>query len=130
MGLSIAVSLILTVSTVLVHYEALRVTSSLIPRLTIAPRRRLLVVLGAIFLAHMIEIWLYAVTYYGLAEGFHVGGFGGSFQNRFQDFVCFSTETYTSVGFGDVYPLGGLRLIAGIETLTGLLMIGWSASFT
>jgi hypothetical protein len=29
-----------------------------------------------------------------------------------------------------VYPVGKMRLIAGIEALTGLLMIGWSASFT
>ncbi|MGE5242209.1 MAG: ion channel [Bacteroidota bacterium] len=38
--------------------------------------------------------------------------------------------TYTSLGLGDVYPLGDLRLIAGIESLIGLLMIAWSASFT
>ena len=37
---------------------------------------------------------------------------------------------YTSVGFGDILPQGHLRLIAGVEGLAGLLMIGWSASFT
>jgi hypothetical protein len=41
-----------------------------------------------------------------------------------------STETYASLGFGDVYPVGVMRLVAGIEALTGLLMIGWTASFT
>ena len=33
-------------------------------------------------------------------------------------------------GFGDVYPVGQMRLLAGIEALTGLLMISWTASFT
>ena len=39
--------------------------------------------------------------------------------------AVFATEPLQSV-----YPLGGLRLMAGIETVTGLMMIGWSASFT
>jgi hypothetical protein len=38
--------------------------------------------------------------------------------------------TYTSLGFGDVYPIESMRLISGVEALTGLLMIAWSASFT
>jgi len=42
----------------------------------------------------------------------------------------FSAETYTTIGLGDTYPLGPLRLITGIEALNGLLLIGWSASFT
>lgn len=42
----------------------------------------------------------------------------------------FSAETYTTIGLGDIYPLGPLRLITGIEALNGLLLIGWSASFT
>ncbi len=128
--LAAAVSIALVVATVLIHYEALRYTSNLIAVLTMAPRRRLLVVLAVVILAHTTEIWLHAVAYYGLYNGLHLAGFHGVFHDDFQDFVYFSTETYTSLGFGDVYPLGGLRLIAGVETLTGLLMIGWSSSFT
>ena len=36
----------------------------------------------------------------------------------------------SSLGHGDIYPLGGLRLMAGIETITGLMVIAWPASFT
>jgi hypothetical protein len=128
--LAAVVSIALAATTVLIHYETLRHTSALIARLPMAPRRRLLVVLACVFLAHTVEIWLHAVAYYGLFKGLHISGFRGTFHNRFPDFLYFSTETYTSLGFGDVYPLGGLRLIAGFETLTGLLMIGWSSSFT
>ena len=43
--------------------------------------------------------------------------------------MYFSAETYTSLGFGDVTPDGPVRLLVGAETLNGLLLIGWSASF-
>ena len=42
--------------------------------------------------------------------------------------MYFSAETYTSLGFGDISPLGPIRMIAGFEALHGLLMIGWSSS--
>lgn len=35
-----------------------------------------------------------------------------------------------AVGYGDVVPSGELRLLAGVEALNGLLLIGWSASYT
>jgi potassium channel LctB len=38
--------------------------------------------------------------------------------------------SYTSLGLGDVYPGGSLRLITGVEALNGLLMIARSGSFT
>jgi len=44
--------------------------------------------------------------------------------------LYFSAETYTSLGFGDLIPIGPLRLLAGAEALNGLVLIGWSASFT
>lgn len=40
-----------------------------------------------------------------------------------------SMVTFTSLRLGDVFPQGELCLITGIEVLTGLLVIGWSASF-
>ena len=44
--------------------------------------------------------------------------------------MYFSAATYTSLGFGDLTPTGPVRLLAGVEALNGLLLIGWSASFT
>jgi hypothetical protein len=40
-----------------------------------------------------------------------------------------SAETYSSLGFGDVIPFGAIRLVAGVEALNGLLLIGWTASY-
>ena len=47
----------------------------------------------------------------------------------FSEYVYFSAVSYTSLGLGDIYPTGGLRLVTGAEALLGLLMIAWSASF-
>ncbi len=130
MILAMIFSTLLVLGTVLIHYEALRLTSAVLPRLAVPPRPRILVVIIAMFAAHTVEVWLHAIAYYLLADHFGIGSFGGHFGAGFADYLYFSTVTYTSLGFGDVYPLGGLRLIAGVETLTGLVMIAWSASFT
>ena len=46
------------------------------------------------------------------------------------DSFYFSVVAVTTVGFGDVYPVGPIRFMTGMEALTGLVMITWSASFT
>ncbi len=46
------------------------------------------------------------------------------------DSVYYSAMVYTTVGFGDMVPSGGLRLITATEALVGLSLITWSASFT
>ena len=41
----------------------------------------------------------------------------------------FSIVTYTTVGYGDLVPPERLRLVAGVEGLTGILMCGLSTAF-
>jgi hypothetical protein len=82
------------------------------------------------FVAHILEIILYGAAYYFLRDKLGLGSFTGQFIDSFPTFVYFSAETYTSVGFGDIIPTGPLRFVCGIEALNGLLLIGWSASFT
>lgn len=120
----------LVLLTVLIHYEILRLTSLLLPQLKIPPRQLTLVVIAATFIAHTLEVWLHALVFYLTIHYFEIGSFGGSFEDQLGDYLYFSTSTYTSLGYGDIYPLGGLRLMAGIEAITGLMMIAWSASFT
>ncbi len=129
MLLALLISAFLVAACVLIHYEVLRFTSILLDRLTIPPRPRILVVMIAVFLAHALEIGMYAVAYL-LADRLGIGSIGDTLEYHFNDYLYFSTQTYSSLGFGDIIPLGGLRMMAGIETVTGLVMIGWSASFT
>jgi hypothetical protein len=46
------------------------------------------------------------------------------------DCMYFSATVYSTLGFGDLVPTQAMRLLAGIESVTGLLLITWSASFT
>lgn len=121
---------VMLVLTVVVHYEALRLISDhLMPRLRMHPRNQMIYVILAVFFAHTLEVWLFAGGYYVLvATG--TGGIHGAMAGQGLDYVYFSLVSYTSLGFGDVYPSGGLRMLTGLEALIGLLMIGWSASFT
>jgi hypothetical protein len=124
------ICVVLVVVTTLMHYESLRLISAVIPRITSRGRLRVLISLFAMFIAHVLEIAFYALAYYVIRDEFGLGSFGGQFIDSFSTFLYFSAETYTSVGFGDIYPTGALRLVCGIEALNGLLLIGWSASFT
>ena len=127
---AIAVTVLVALS-ILVHYEVLRLTSAVVPELGwVKPRARVVIVVFACFAAHTVEVWLFALAYYLFVDVLHLGGFGGLHHGGFVDNVYFSAITYTSLGFGDVYPLDNVRLISGVEALVGLLMIGWSASFT
>ncbi len=121
---------LLVVTSTLLHYEALRLLSACIPHLRIRPRARLIAVILGTFLGHLLEISCYALAYYYLRDHFGLGNFGGKFADSFASYFYFSAESYTSIGLGDIYPLGPLRLITGVEALNGLLLIGWSASFT
>jgi hypothetical protein len=120
----------LVLVTILMHYEVLRFTSDHLVDLPIPPRTRLLAVVIAAFAAHTAEVWLYAIAYWVSITEFGLGGFGGQAVSGFEDSLYFSAVTFTSLGLGDYYPTRALRLIAGVEALNGLVLIGWSASFT
>jgi hypothetical protein len=84
---------------------------------------------------HIAEIWIFGLLIWALLQwpacGHVVSGSGaapGVF--GLLDSVYLSAVTYTTVGFGDVVPVGPIRFASGMEALTGFLMIGWSASFT
>lgn len=128
---AVALSLLLVGSCTLLHYECLKVLHDFLPRTAIiANRAKVLASLGGSMISHLSQILLFAGAYHLLRNNFGLGGFGGTFKDSFSSFIYFSSETYTTLGLGDIYPSGSLRLVAGIEALTGLLMIGWTASFT
>jgi hypothetical protein len=130
MFIASTIAALLVILSTFTHYEVLRLLSVYVPRIRIRPRARLLAVLMGTFFGHLLEISFYALAYYFLKDRFGLGNFGGDFVDNFASYLYFSAETYTTIGLGDIYPLGPLRLITGIEALNGLLLIGWSASFT
>lgn len=128
--LAMAVGTILVVITVFIHYEALRFLWERVPTLTIRNRAKVLVIVFGTFVAHTLEVWSYAVAFYVLDKVSNIARFGGQWEESFLGYLYFSTVSYTSLGLGDMYPIGPLRLITGIEALNGLVLIAWTASFT
>ncbi|HEX4859061.1 MAG TPA: ion channel [Usitatibacteraceae bacterium] len=126
----IAICFVLVLATTFVHYEALRLLHFGLPALAIPDRLKLVVVILTAFIAHALEIGLYGLAMYGLVVWGSAGGVSGNAGTSLESFLYFSAETYTSLGFGDLTPVGPIRLLVGVEALNGLLLIGWSASFT
>jgi hypothetical protein len=123
-------SALLVIVAIVILYETLRLTSNHLADLPFPPRARIIVVVIAAFFGHTIVVWAYAFTYWLLAVRWEIGGFSGLPVSDFADCLYFSVVTYTSLGFGDQVPVAHVRLIAGVEALNGLLLIGWTASFT
>ncbi|WP_311274048.1 potassium channel family protein [Methylobacterium sp. WCS2018Hpa-22] len=130
MLLAMAASVVLVITTILVLYEILRLTSEHLSELPIPPHARILVVVLAAFVGHTMAVWIYAGAYWLLVLRLGNGAFAGVPVTTFEDCLYFSVVTYTTLGFGDHFPVGHARLISGVEALNGLLLIGWSASFT
>ncbi len=129
MLLAMSLSALLVTTSILVHYEVLRLMSTIIPDLPISVRVKVLMVVLGCFVAHTIEVWLYALAYL-LMDRAGIGSLQGQVEESFEDFLYFSATSYSTLGFGDVYPTGALRLISGIEGINGLFLIAWSTSFT
>lgn len=85
-----------------------------------SPRRALLTlgVVLALFTLHGIEIWLYAALYL-IADAVHT----------LEAAVYFSTITYSTLGYGDVQVSQDWRLVSAIESINGILLLGWSTAF-
>ena len=99
-----------------------------------APKRdrgAMLRIIFALLGLHIAEIWCYGLVFWGLLKvpgtGFVHGEHG--LDNLF-DAIYLSATTYTTLGFGDLAPVGAIRLFSGMGSLTGFFLVPWSAWFT
>ena len=130
MLLAWSVSGVLVLASVLVHYEALRLLDWAVRRLTRLHRLRIVFVVLGCFCAHVTEVILFALGLYASAAWLGLGDIRGAVGHGFSDYLYLSLTCYTSLGLGDIYPTGDLRLLIGVEALVGLTLIAWSATFT
>jgi hypothetical protein len=116
-------------SVVMIHYEFLHQFTLLMPRMKIKHRFRIVFGVFGALTAHALEVWIFAFSYHLMhhAEGW--GHLQGNHSGSLLDSVYFSFTSYTTLGFGDIEPIGGLRFLVGLESLTGLVLITWTASF-
>ncbi|WP_422343146.1 ion channel [Parasphingorhabdus sp.] len=77
----------------------------------------LLLVLG-LFALHGLEIWLYAFVFLLLDA-----------LPTLSDAVYFSTITYATTGYDDEGIAEAWRMVAAIEGVNGIILLGWSTAF-
>lgn len=114
---------------VLLHYEVLNILSQRLARLQGRHRRRVLFGIFGVLSVHIVEIWIFGLTF-ALLSGWQAAGSLQVIAGDLFDYVYVSAMTFTTVGAGDAYLIGPIRFLAGTEALTGLVLITWSASFT
>ena len=122
----------LVLATIVIHYEALfQLSKRLSLTKKITPSYKVLICVFTIFLAHVVEIWLFGLGYYFSSQLDGIGNLFGKTANHgiILDYVYLSFVTYTTLGYGDLVASGYLRYLTGVEALVGLILITWSASF-
>jgi hypothetical protein len=129
MTIIILVNILVVTVAVLVHYEFLFNVTRFIPAMKIKHRFRIVFGVFAALAAHAVEIWIFAIPYYLVIHAGTLGALKGNFNGSLLDCVYFSFTTFTTLGFGDIEPVGNIRYLTGIESLTGLVLITWTASF-
>ncbi len=123
------INIIVVMIVVLVHYQFLHHIVLWMPKMKIKHNFRIVVGVFGALIAHAIEIWIFGFAYYfmDITDGW--GHLVGNVTGELMDSIYFSFTVYTTVGFGDIEPHGALRYLTGIESLTGLILITWTASF-
>ena len=123
------VNTLIVITVVVIHYEFLFRLTLLLPKMKVRHRFRILFGVGGALLAHAVEVWIFAIAYYLMHRTDGWGYLEGNFNGSLMDCIYFSFTIFTTLGFGDIQPHGDLRFLTGIESLTGLVLITWTASF-
>jgi hypothetical protein len=130
MILQLAVATVMVLITVVIHGGGLAILGRMlrgevhaerahhVPGVSLRTMGFTLALVLALFVLHGIEIWLYAFLYEGI----------GAVANL-ETAVYFSTISYAGIGFDDRYIVPEWRLVAAIEGINGLLLLGWSTAF-
>lgn len=77
-----------------------------------------LFVVLVLFAIHGLEIWFYAAIYLVLGAMPHL-----------EQAIYFSTITYATIGYSDMHITPAWRVLAAIEGINGVILLGWSTAF-
>lgn len=72
----------------------------------------------SIILIHFVEVWLFAFLYDYLRA-----------LPTFRDALYFSTISYSTIGYNDASIADEWRMIAALEGMLGVILLGWSTAF-
>jgi len=94
------------------------------------PSTMLISIICGLFIAHVVEVTVYASFYYFADQLFELSRVTGFSFDEWGDALYFSFVAYSSLGAGDLSDAGWVRIVYGLEAINGLVLIAWSASFS
>ena len=110
------------------HLGMLRVAGRIAPTRANNGTARTLAGQLVVLASHLLVALLFAAGF-ALAVEMKLGGFAKELSMGWMDYYYYSLINVTTVGLGQIYPTGHLRVLTGIESLTGFLVISCSAQF-
>lgn len=114
---------------VMMFYEILALVWVRLPGLDGRPRTQIFITLGSTLLGHVVAIALFGASSYLLARYTPVGVLQGGGQGL-MDYMYFSALSYSSLGIDNVRAIGDLQLLVAMEAILGLVLIGWTITYT
>jgi len=125
---SVFISISMTVIIIVFHYWSLRMITLLSKKHTSHFIMSVSVVL-CIFTLHLVEIAWYAVHIYFVYEIFGFNGFAESFSPSANDYFHLAASSYSTLGMVSPTPVGKLAIVIDLVSLTGFMMLTWSATY-
>jgi len=120
------------VTTITFHYWILDFLIKLVPdpETDHSHFLRSLSLLLLLVVAHVLEILAFALGYLAGVEllGWNPDAIGQNGLLTFIDFFYYSAVSYSTLGMASV-PAGDLRFMTAMESLTGIIILTWSATF-
>lgn len=124
---------LLSLITVGLHYESLVFISFFVRRVSGSKRVGVALAVTLALGAHILEVAVYAIAWLLLIDtgAVELAHFDMEvFEPTPIDIFYFSGTVYSSLGFGDIVPVRGGQVLAVTESVTGLVLIAWTASYT
>ena len=94
-----------------------------VPALPWSGRRAMLILVSTAIIVvflHAVEIVVWAIAYQSILPTHELA--------TFEEAVYFSFVTFTTLGYGDITLSEGYRLLSGIESLNGIILVGWTTA--
>lgn len=124
----ILLTVLATVASVIFHLGAAEALLSRWQREARLKRWRLAILIVGFIVVHLLEAAIFAVVMSILIGSGDYGSLQGVDTNDFGTLLYYSAITYTTVGYGDVTPVGDIRIFAAVEALVGMVLVAWTAS--
>ena len=92
-------------------------------------KTRSLVILVLLMGIHIVEMGWFAGVFYIADQWLDLGGFTAPFKTTFIDYFYQSAITYSTLGMASAAPTGYIKIVSGIFSVVGFVLLTWSASF-